>query len=321
MDNGEACGRWCNDDIDFLVTFDVKSLTKLNERDYGDDEKLFSIVWDGHIMRWTTKAAIEDLTGAKDTIIHCTPLHLSQKLKYHPIVLNIMCHCDDLGQVQLSLTEYFCNAVLCEDFNSQTIELNVKFAAEDEEGALVENILMDLDLKIEKLGDKANEAAFQALKKTFEKASKRMQQKKNKTDASSSDDEEALCSKFTCAEDTSEYCKKNLQLDEHVYRIVNGHLINVKEKRGMCGNVCEVASKYCEELKEHKMANGRESISLIDLQKLFDFAAKADKCIKDATEGELCKEIFTKDASENVEKKQQSKEKKKKIKAKKGCVK
>lgn len=258
----QSCGKPCNEDADFLVTFLINSLTLTNESKYSDDEKLLTVTWDGNVFRSTAKESMEEFKGRRQVLyIHCTPMQLNRKLKSSPIFMNLTVVCDDLGTVKFLLTDCFCDAVLCNDFNSQTLKNDFKFVKDE-----IEHGAMDIDLKIQRMDNQ--QSIFEAIKKTKMNASKRNQSKsKAQSDSDADDEDEALCRvDFPCPNDIPEYCKKHLEIREHSYRIINGHLMNVKDKRGFCGDICETAMKYCKEVGKPTIP---QKVSSIDLQKLF----------------------------------------------------
>lgn len=258
----QSCGKVCNEDADFALTFLINSLTLANADKYSEDEKVLTITWGGNLIRTIALDSLEKFQGHRQVInVHCTPMQLNQKLKSNPLLMNLTAFCENLGTVKFPLTDCFCDAVLCNDFNSQVLSNDFKFIYNE-----VENGTIDVDLKIEKL--KSQEAVSDAFKKARDEAAKRKRKKAREQYGSDDDDEddEALCrGEFLCPNELPEYCKKHLDLDEHSYRIINGHLVNTKDKRGYCGNVCETAMKYCKEIQKVRPSK----VLSLDLQKLF----------------------------------------------------
>lgn len=258
----QSCGKPCNEDADFAVTFLINSLTLTNESKYSGDEKLLTVTWDGNVFRSTAKESMEEFTGRRQVLyIHCTPMQLNRKLKSSPILMNLTVFCADLGTVKFPLTDCFCDAILCTDFNSQTLKNDFKFVKDE-----IEHGAMDIDLKIERMDNQ--QSIFDAIKNAQVTASKRNRKKsKAQSDSDADDEDDVLCQvDFLCPNDIPEHCKKHLEIGEHSYRIINGHLMNVKDKRGFCGDICVTAMKYCKEVGKPAVP---KKVSSIDLQKLF----------------------------------------------------
>lgn len=258
----QSCGKPCNEDADFTITFLINSLTLTNESKYSSDEKLLTVTWDGNVFRSTATESMEEFKGRRQVLyIHCTPMQLNRKLKSSPILMNLTAFCEDLGTVKFPLTDCFCDAVLCNEFNSQTFKNDFKFVKDE-----IEHGAMDIDLKIQRMDNQ--QSIFEAIKKTQLKASKRNRRKsKAQSDSDADDEDETLCRvDFPCPNDIPEYCKKHLEIGEHSYRIINGHLMNVKDKRGFCGDICVTAMKYCKEVGKPTVP---QKVSSVNLQKLF----------------------------------------------------
>lgn len=243
----QPCGKECNEDADFAMTFSINCFALTNEEKLSGDEKLLSITWDGNVVRKMAKESLEDFKGPQTLRIHCTPAQLNRKLKTSPIFMNLMAVCEDLGTIKFPLTDCFCDAVLCSDFNSQVLKNDFKFINNE-----IEHGTMEVDLKIERMDNQ--QSMFEAIKKSQELSSKRRRQKKKtgmQSDSDSDEENEAHCRvDFPCPQDIPEYCKKHFDMNEHSYRIINGHLMNAKNKKGFCGEICETARKFCKELQK-----------------------------------------------------------------------
>lgn len=254
----QPCGTDCTTDADFVLTFNITCITLANEAKFLSYEKVLTITWDNNVLRSTALERLQDLTGPVVIKVHCTPAELSYKLKTCPILFNMTAVCDDLGTIRFPMSNCFCDAVMCTDFSSQTIRNDFKFVKDD-----VTNGTIEVELKIERANN--NLAMSDALKKAQELVEeKRRARKRGADDDSEEEIDECAGIEFPCQQELAEHCRKHLAVDDHKYRIINGHLVNVADKRGFCGEICETAMKYCKELK----AAGEEEPE-VDLDEMF----------------------------------------------------
>lgn len=274
----EPCEPECNEVNEFLFTFIIETFQMKNE-DRFSDEKQLTYTWDGNVIKSIAKTSVEEFVGSKELIVYASPMEMFKKLRNSPIMLNFMASCDDLGTIKLPITHCFSEAVLCKDFNSQRIKNDFKFVKDEKETATIE-----MDFVIEKL-PRESEAdilkAFENSNKLFQKNLKKKQKKRkglNGDDDEDDDDEAEPCPEFACFDELPEHCKKKLELGEHVYKIINGHLINVRDKKGICGEACEVAKKYCKEYR--KSTSLTPSSSPINLEKMFSTRKSSQRKIE-----------------------------------------
>jgi hypothetical protein len=175
--------------------------------------------------------------------------------------------CEDFGTIKIPISQCFAEAILCGDFKTQAIQNDFKFYRDG-----IETACMEMSFYIEKLSRDSIGDVLKSLEdanKIFQR-NLRKKLKARQGDEEDDDDELEPCPDFACLTELPEHCKKSLELGEHVYRIVNGHLINLRDKKGICGETCEVARKYCiEQRKIENEENLSKKSSPIDLQKLF----------------------------------------------------
>lgn len=248
----EPCGQDCDQEAEYLVSFVVKSLDMRDSeesQEFTDVQVVIS--WDGNVVKLSNNDPDAEVFGqGMDLVIHSTAKLISKKLKFQPIMFNLSRGCTELGTHKLDISKCFADAVLCNEFNSQTVTDDFDFI---KDGAI--NASMTAYFRIQKKFD------HQALNSNMNASSK----KKKKTNAkrnvdsddlsdgeddleTSSDDEG--CNDFDCTDEKKERCKRELGLHENVYRIINGHLINIKDRIGPCREKCAVAEKYIKELSK-----------------------------------------------------------------------
>jgi hypothetical protein len=250
----EPCGERCSSDADFQIAFIINSMTLIDEEYFKNVGKVLSITWDKHVFRSTFEDAPPD--GWRQEIqIHCTPQELSEKFKSCPIMMHISTDDDEeIGTVKFPLSDCFCDALLCEDFKLEKLKNEFKFFKSGEASAL-----MDIDLIVQR-SEGMDKSAFEALEKL-----RKLHKTQSVATSSDGKSSELLYSEFACPDALSDECKKNLALGEHFYRIINGHLVNVREKKGFCGEACDAAKNYCKELKQAPP----KKPSSVDIFKLF----------------------------------------------------
>jgi hypothetical protein len=250
------CGESCSNDAVFKISFIINSMTLIDEKYYGTVSKVLTITWDKRIIREIFHHSIDG--WRHDFEVFCPPQQLSEKFKSCPIMINISTiENESFGSLELPLNDCFCDAVLSKQFQSEDMHTDFTFYGGG-------GGTMDIDLRVAR--GETNKSAFEAL----EKSSKAKDLQTQSTDSSSDEDDDL---DFNASPDElTKDCKKNeIELGQNFYRIINGHLINVKEKKGFCGDVCATAKKYCKELKE---VGAEQSPSGIDVQKLFMEHAK-----------------------------------------------
>lgn len=255
----QPCGDACNQEAEYKVTFMVTSL-EMTDKDKAKlfDDVLIVVTWDGNVMKLSETENAETFNRGMDWILLSSPENLSKKLKFSPIMIDLSRACTELGTIKMTLSDCFSDAVSCGEFNSQTVVSEFKFVKDD-----VENATLNAYFRVQKLLDDGVTGVL--LKQLTTQVKTRMNQAaKSKKKADKEDDdcpsesEDESCKEFACPDELAEHCKKSLT--ENVYRIINGILINTKDKTGPCGGVeCPVAGKYIKELCKKSPEEGQPS--------------------------------------------------------------
>lgn len=259
----EPCDDACDVEGEYSVTFGVDSMEMTDkDRDQMYADVLIVITWDGNVLKMMSHN--EDAEEFKQTMtltIHGTPTHFNKMLKFSPIMINLQRECTDLGTMKLPLSACFSDAVLCAAFRSQTVANTFKFVEEGRENATMnaffrvqrelddgtgETLYGTLQSKVKGHSDKRKANALANAKKLARKK-KAMAEENEGGDGDDESDKDPR-DDFACPGDLPDHCKRDLGLNQHVYRIVNGNLINVKAQIGPCGEVCPVPAKYIKEL-------------------------------------------------------------------------
>lgn len=238
---------------------------------FRDFEKQLTFTWDGNVIKSIAKESTDEFIGEKELIIYASPREMFKKLRYSPIMLNFMAVCEDFGTIKLPISVCFCETILCNEFKTQALENDFKFYKNS-----IETASMSMSFQIEKVSRDSVAGILKSLKNINENFQKNLRKKmRMKQGDDEDDDEQEPCPDFACLSELPEHCRKRLELGEHVYKIVNGHLINVLDKKGICSEACEVAKKYCAEYRSTIKRQNEVSkfpaktSSPIDLQKLF----------------------------------------------------
>lgn len=257
-------GDYCSQEYEFLISLEVESLKMTDE----DEEELYKDVvlvfaWEGNVTKiQKTQGEPEEFREAREFSIRSTPENLTKKLKTSPFMINLSRDCKNLGTDQVIIKHHFADAVSCENFNSQRISISMQFKVEDDE-----NATMSLSLKISRMPiDKATENLFQIVHKQLLKQKKKKMRKEKEEESEDAEDEDS-CEEFKCFEELSEQCQQNLKLEPHVYRIINGNLINVQEKIGICGEKCKAARKIVKNLGS-ETENGSKMTPKLELNQI-----------------------------------------------------
>lgn len=263
----EPCEPECNEVTEFLFTIDIESFQMQKAEKFRDFEKQLTFTWDGNVIKSIAKESTDELLGKKELIIYASPKEMFKKLRYSPIMLNFMAVCEDFGTIKLPISQCFCESILCNDFKTQALQNDFKFYRDG-----IETACMSMSFYVEKVSRDSVGNTLKSLKDANEIFQKNLRKKMRARVGDEDDDEVEPCADFACLSELPEHCKKSLELGEHVYRIVNGHLINLRDKKGICGETCEVARKYCAEKRKveaDEKENPQKVPSPIDLQKLF----------------------------------------------------
>lgn len=249
----QPCGDDCNEESEFLVSFVVTSLLMNdNESSQLFSDVLVSITWLGNVVKLKNEQeGVEEFNEKMDLMIHATPTYLSTMLKTSPIMLDLSRGCTELGTIKLDISDCFADAVLCAEFNSQTVSVDLKFIKDG-----VETADMSAFLRIQKLlNDGISGNLFKENSSKRSDHSKKLEKLKTKFSAREGDEgdcdndsENDPSDDFASADDLPEHCKRDLGLNQNVYRIINGNLFNLKDQIGPCGEVCPVAGKYIKQL-------------------------------------------------------------------------
>lgn len=244
------CGDACGEETDYLVTFAISSLEMTDAKRLELFNQVFIIVaWDGNVVKLRQKEESEEFKEQHSWEIHLTPQQMSEKIKTSPILLNLVRGCEDLGTTMLTITECFSDAILCEDFNSETVVNDFTFVLGDQE-----NGSMKAFFRVQKLlDDGVSGNVFKSLKKKLAKSRKPKKAGNDDDDVESDDDDDGdhdPCDDFTCPDELSEQCKLEMGLGKNFYRIINGNLINMKNKAGPCGDPCQAGKRLSREAKK-----------------------------------------------------------------------
>lgn len=265
------CGETCNEEAEFKISLVVASL-EMSDKDSDQmfSEVLMVITWDGNVVKLTnSQPGAEQFNEAMELLVHATPAHISEKMKTKPILLDLSRGCTELGTVKLPISDCFADAVLCGDFNSQTVSNEFKFVRDDQENATT-----SVYFHVQKLLDDGIAGKlYKELKSQMVKHAKKMRKLAGgeEDDDDCSSDENEPCKDFVCPDEQAEHCKRNLGLDQNVYRIINGILINTKDQTGPCGEKCPATAKYIKELRKRPPAP-------TPLSSRFEFTQNASKC-------------------------------------------
>lgn len=264
----KPCGDACNQEAEYKVSFFVTSLEMSDKEKAQMFESIVIVVtWDGNVMKLSGEDEEETFKRGLDWIFLSTPENISKKLKLKPIMIDMMRECTELGTIKMKVSDCFGDAVLCKDFNSQTVTNEFKFI-----NGMEENATMNAYFRVQKLLDDGASGSMQKQLK-----SKLVQKAKNKekaikgSDDCETDSENEICKDFVCPDELAENCKKIL--DQNVYRIINGILINTKDKTGPCGEECPVAGEYLKELC-------KKPIAAAPLSTRFHFQDDSSKCVE-----------------------------------------
>ena len=272
----QSCGKACKQEEDFKITLGIESLemSDENEDDLFEDV-LVTIAWDGIVEKMTkTSGEPDEFQELKEFTIHSSSENLTEKLKLCPIMFNLSRGCDDLGSVKLPIPKCVAEAVLCADFNSQTVINDLKFEVKGDQ-----NGKMTVKFGIEKIScDEASKKIYQKLqihKNDRKKNERKIKSKKKNASGSDEEVEEELdeetCSGFKCPHELPDHCKQDLGLSKSVYRIINGNLVNVEDKIGICGEKCQATRKIVKNICKEN--------SSVPLSKLFEFKDDDPKCV------------------------------------------
>lgn len=249
----QPCGDDCNQETEFLVSFVVMSL-EMTDRQSSQlfKDVLVVITWDGNVVKLKNENEdAEEFIESMKLLVHGTPNHMATILKTSPIMFDVSRGCSELGSTKLEISECFADAVLCADFNSQTVTVDLKFSKNE-----IDNANMTAYFRIQKLlNDGNSQNLFKELSSKKSDHAKKLEKQRKKLEAGGADNddydddsENDPCDDFACPDDLPEHCKRDLGLNQNVYRIINGNLLNLKDKIGPCGEVCPVAGKYIKEL-------------------------------------------------------------------------
>ena len=267
------CGERCDEEAEYKVSFVVTSLEMSDKEAYlMFEDVLIAITWDGNVVKlMSNRPEAEEFKEEMDLVIHATPKRLSEKLKSSPIMFDLSRGCTELGTIKLEIKDCFSDAVLCNDFNSQSVSNTFKFVKDDQE-----NAIMNAYFFVQKLlNDGITGNLFKELER---KKTERTKMRKRAAEALAGkpideceSDENDPCEDFVCPDELAEHCKRDLGLNQNIYRIVNGILINTKDQIGPCGEKCPVASKYIKELCKRPS-------EMVPLSSRFKFKRNESKC-------------------------------------------
>lgn len=247
----EPCGGACSEDAQYLVTLGITSLEMITEASAeaspatgAKDKDIFiAVTWDGNVvkMRKEDKEA-EDFNSVMTWTIFATAQNFSTKLKTSPMLFELSKGCDGFGTTKMAISDCYSDAVLCEEFTSETVVNEFTFVKDGEETAT-----MKAFFRVQKLLD---DGLMGSVFKMFKSKMSKFAKKRNGEgeDGEDDSDNEDACKDFACPDELTEKCKQLFGLNKAVYRIVNGNLVNVKDRLGPCGEKCDVASRLIKEL-------------------------------------------------------------------------
>lgn len=250
----EPCGDVCGEETEYVVTFGITSLEMTDAKQVEQFNQVFIIVaWSGMVSKLRQKEESDEFTEQHSWEIHLTPHQMSQKLKTSPIMLNLVRGCDDLGNAMLPITDCFSDALLCEDFNSETVVNDFKFVLNDQQNGTLKAFF-----RVQKLlDDGVSGSVFKSMKKKLAKTRRKTKKQSggaNDEDFESDDDDEDgnhdPCNDFACPDELTEQCKLEMGLGRNFYRIINGNLVNMKNKAGPCGAPCETGRRLTRDAKK-----------------------------------------------------------------------
>jgi hypothetical protein len=137
----QDCGAICQEEAEFSLKFVITTLLLTDVDEFKKFEDiLVAITFDGNVIK------IEDFEENEEGGIafvgrgqdlRLTPEQLVGKLRNCPIMINLSRGCNDLGTVKLDISECFVDAVMCEEFSSETCHNDFKFNKDDEENATI----------------------------------------------------------------------------------------------------------------------------------------------------------------------------------------
>jgi Domain of unknown function (DUF4776) len=269
--SSEPCDPECNEVNEFLFSVIIESFQLKNEDKFSGAEKQLTYTWDGNVIKSIALDSVDEFIGRKEFLVYASPMEMFKKLRNSPIMLNLMAACDDLGTIKLPITHCFSEAVLCNDFNTQRFKTEIKFTKDEVEIATVEMDLMIEKIPRESVADVVK--FFEVTNKNFQ-AKWKKKQKKQVGSNDEDDEEQGPCPEFACYKELPPHCKQRLELGEHVYKIINGHLINVQNKKSLCGETCEVAKKYCAEIQNDPSSPPTASAKSLKFNELFSSPRK-----------------------------------------------
>lgn len=259
----QPCGEMCNQEVEYSLNFVITSLVMKDEDNTkGFSNVLIVITWDGNVVKIVNTKGndVEEFNENMELHIHATPEILSRKLKTCPIMFNLSRDCTELGTESMLITKCFSESILCDDFNSQTTSAEFVFVKENKT-----NATMNAYIKLEKLPkNEAMHNLYKAFSKSFGKYSKELKRGvKDKKENESDEESDDSCKDFACPEEMLESCKKDIGLQQNIYRIINGNLFNLKDNIGPCGEKCEAARRIKKDLNK----STPEAISLLKFHK------------------------------------------------------
>lgn len=174
----QECGPYCQEEAEFSVKLVVTKL-QLTDKDKGQgfDEILLAITFDGNVFKIDSFLDNDEgemkSTGC-EMVFQTSPEQFSKKLGTVPIMFDLSRACNELGTVKLDIRKCFVDAVMCEEFSSETSTVDLLFVKNEKE-----NATMTLVFKIVRtLGDAANKSLYKGYRKKSGEAKKALAKKR-----------------------------------------------------------------------------------------------------------------------------------------------
>lgn len=131
----QECGTLCNEVTQFSLKFIITSLVLTDKKERkGYEDILITMTFEGNVIKiekFETNDVGELKLIGRGLNLQLTPTMMSLKLRSCPIMLNLARGCDELGTLKLEITDYFADAVKCEEFSSESVTNELKFVKDE----------------------------------------------------------------------------------------------------------------------------------------------------------------------------------------------
>lgn len=147
----QECGTACKEVAEFTLSFLVMSLQLSDKgKDKGFQDILIAITFDGNVIKLENLQENEvgglKMIGTKLNM-QTTSENFAEKLRSSPIMLNLSRGCSELGTHKLQISDCFIDALKCEEFSSELVQVDISF---------MENAEMVLAYKVSRPTDGPN---------------------------------------------------------------------------------------------------------------------------------------------------------------------